>query len=404
MNKPRIFINMHYMELGGAERALLGLLYAIDTDKVDVDLFINQHTGPFMNLIPSNINLLPEVPAYSVIEKPLLTALMKGQIYVALGRLLARVKYRQYLRKNGLENDGTASHFVMEEVSRFLPSLKNYGHYDLAISFLDPPHIVQDKIDADIKIEWIHTDFSGKQFHYDTKLTHDRWATNDHIISISDDVTRQFVTAFPDLKDKIIKIENIIPKELVISQALMGSSPEYDSEHADVVKICSVGRLSYQKNFDSIPCIARLLKLRGLKFHWWIVGPGDIDEYMKIAVREGVSDCVSFIGGRENPYPYMKNCDLYVQPSRYEGKAVTVQEAQMLERPVIITRYPTSSSQIEDGQEGIICEMDNDSIAQTIFDLANNPDRMSQLGKKAKEMHPGNDIEIEKLYLLLGVS
>ena len=79
MTKPRLFINMHYMELGGAERALLGLLNAIDTDKVDVDLFLNQHTGAFMPLIPSKINLLPEIPSYSAIERPIKTILKEVQ-------------------------------------------------------------------------------------------------------------------------------------------------------------------------------------------------------------------------------------------------------------------------------------------------------------------------------------
>lgn len=403
MCKPRLFVNMHYMELGGAERALLGLLYAIDTDRVDVDLFINQHTGPFMKLIPDKINLLPELPAYSVIEKPFSEAVRVGKFGVAFGRILARIKYRYYLRKNKIVNDGTASHFVMEEVARFLPSLKHFGHYDLAISFLDPPHIIQDKVDADKKVEWIHTDFSGGQFHYDSKKTHDRWAANDYIISISDDVTRQFVSAFPDLEEKIVKIENIIPREMVISQAEMGVAPEYDGVHADALKLCSVGRLSHQKNFDNVPSIARVLKQQGLKFHWWIVGPGDVDTYMKLVKQEGVESCVSFIGGRDNPYPYMKDCDVYIQPSRYEGKAVTVQEAQMLARPVIITRYPTSSSQVVDGEDGVICEMDNESIAEAILDLANNPSRMKELGRRAREMHPGNDREIEKLYQLLNI-
>lgn len=399
--KPRIFINMHYMELGGAERALLGLLYAIDTDKVDVDLFINQHTGPFMSLIPKNINLLPEIPAYSVIEQSFSVAIKKGQFGVVIGRLAAKLRYRSYFRRNKFENEGTATHFVMDSVIRFLPSLKRYGHYDLAISFLDPPHIVQDKVDAEKKVEWIHTDFSGGQFHYDTELTYSRWSANDHIISISDDVTKQFVSAFPDLEDKIVKIENIIPRDLVLGQAKIGECVEYNAVQNDVVKLCSVGRLNHQKNFDNVPHIAALLKRRGLKFHWWIVGPGDVVYYEDIVKKEGVEDCVSFLGGRENPYPYMMNCNLYVQPSRYEGKAITVQEAQMLARPVIITNYATASSQIVDGEDGIICEMDNESIASTIMELASNKDRMHELGKRAAEMHKGNDDEVEKLYGLI---
>lgn len=402
MNKPRIFINMHYMELGGAERALLGMLYAIDTTKVDVDLFLNQHTGAFMPLIPSKINLIPEESSYSAIERPLLQVLREGHFRIVLARLIARLKYRFYLKKNRLENDGTATHFVFEEVIHFLPSLKKYGRYDLAISYLDPPHIVQDKVWADKKVEWIHTDFGGELFHYDKVLTHKRWSANDHIMSISDAITESFAKVFPDLRSKIVKMENIIPKALIWEQSQMFEVSEYHGKET-IFKLCSVGRLSYQKNFECIPVVARLLKQKNLSFHWWVIGPGDLTLYNTKLHEEGVNDVVSFIGPRDNPYPYMKHCDVYVQPSRWEGKAVTVQEAQMLAKPVIITRYPTSSSQIEDGKDGIICEMDNESIADAIIKLSSDKSEMEALGKRAAEMHCGNDEEILKLYHLLGI-
>ena len=396
--KPRIFINMHYMELGGAERALLGLLYAIDTNKVDVDLFVNQHTGSFMSLIPKNINLLPQHPAYSAIERPMKDIFLEGHWGILFGRLMAKWRYRRYLKKNKLTEDATVMQFVYDGVISHLPSLEYLGHYDLAISFIDPPHIVQDKVDAGIKVEWIHTDFSSRQRNYDAKLTYSRWAANDYIVSISNEVTEAFLLAFPGLKEKIVKIENIIPKELVYKQSEYSGCEEYETVSDDVLKICSVGRLTRQKNFDNIPKIAGALKKKGLKFHWWVVGPGNVNCYKELVRQENVEDVVSFIGARNNPYPYMKNCDLYVQPSRWEGKAVTVQEAQMLARPVIITRYPTSASQIIDG---IICEMDNESIANAIFDLASDKKRMKELGQKAAEMHCGNVEEVEKLYEIL---
>jgi hypothetical protein len=95
MAKPRIFINMHYMELGGAERALVGLLNALDTDRVDVDLFLNQHTGEFMPLIPKKINLLPERRGYNAIERPMLQVLKEGQYGIVRGRLKARKLHRK---------------------------------------------------------------------------------------------------------------------------------------------------------------------------------------------------------------------------------------------------------------------------------------------------------------------
>ena len=179
---------------------------------------------------------------------------------------------------------------------------------------------------------------------------------------------------------------------------------EYKSVGDDSVKLCSVGRLTRPKNFDNVPKIAALMKARGLRFHWWVIGPGDVRLYNEMCRKEQVEDCVSFLGSRDNPYPYMRECDIYVQPSRWEGKAVTVQEAQMLARPVLITRYPTSASQIVDGQDGLICEMDNQSVADALARMISDKDLCTRLGEKAREMHPGNNEEVEVLYGIINVN
>lgn len=138
MRKPRIFINMHYMALGGAERALLGLLNAIDTEKVDVDLFINQHTGEFMSLIPSKIYLLPELKGYNAIERPMKTILKEGQLGILYGRIKARFQHNMYkksLDESKRSFDSSGLQYIANDVEPFLKSLNNLGEYDLAISF-----------------------------------------------------------------------------------------------------------------------------------------------------------------------------------------------------------------------------------------------------------------------------
>lgn len=400
--KPRIFINMHYMELGGAERALLGLLYALDTDKVDVDLFINQHTGPFMKLIPDNINLLPEIPIYSSIERPMKDILKEGHFLMVALRLWSKLNYRFFLWKNRIKSDATGMQFLMDAAILALPKLHHLGEYDLAISFIDPPHIVQDKILTKKKIEWIHTDFSSRQRHYDVPRTIGRWSANDHIVSISDDVTKSFLIPFPMLKDKIVKMENILPQSLVLKQSEMGIAEEFERKN-DCVKICSVGRIAEVKNFHSIPIVASILKDKGYNVLWLIVGPGDTDKYNKLCLEHHVAESVRFIGARNNPYPYMKACDIYCQPSLREGKSITVQEAQMLGKPVVITRYSTSASQIKDGEDGIICEMDNESIAAAIAFLIDKKDYANRLGEHASKMHQGNNEEVNILYKLIGI-
>ena len=110
---------------------------------------------------------------------------------------------------------------------------------------------------------------------------------------------------------------------------------------------------------------------------------------------------VIILGKKDSPYPYMRACDLYVQPSRYEGKAVTVREAQLLGKPVLITRYVTSASQLEDGVDGVIAPMDNEGCAAGIAALLRDPARMQQLSEKCASRDYTNSAEIEKIYALM---
>lgn len=396
MNKPRIIILMHYLELGGAEMALIGLLDAIDKNQYDVDLFLNQHTGPLMDLIPPGVNLLPEIKEYTVLERPLSYALKRLMVGSTLRKIKRSIKFKKYLRQhNGY--DSVASHFYMDYEIDSLPNLYEYGEYDLAISFLDPPHIAQDKVKAKKVIEWIHTDFAA--IKYDASMTYARWAANDYIISISDDITKNFCKVFPQLRNKVKKIENIISPSFVRQRAKM----EDFSKNADIcIRLLSIGRINAaQKNFKIIPQIAAQLRDNGLNFVWQILGPGDPIELKSLIEQYSVTDFVKLIGPKSNPYPYIDACDIYVQPSLYEGKSIAVREAQILCKPVIITNYPSSGSQIKNGIDGIICQMDVTSIATTIKQLADNPDQRNQLSLYLKNHDYGMMDEVEKLYELI---
>ncbi len=146
--KKRIFIAMHYLELGGAEISLIGLLQALDYSKYDVDLFLYSHQGELMQFIPKEVNLLPEIPAYAHIEKPMMEAFRHGQFGIVVGRLLAKLRYKHYKTKKRPQDITAIFQFVMNSVIPFLPSLKKYGKYDVAISFLTPHNIVAKKVNA----------------------------------------------------------------------------------------------------------------------------------------------------------------------------------------------------------------------------------------------------------------
>lgn len=433
MKKPRIFINMHYMALGGAERALLGLLNALDPERVDVDLFLNQHTGEFMPLIPAQVNLLPERRGYNAIERPMKTILKEGQFGVLYGRLKAKWQHNRYhrsLKEPYSSFDSSEFQYVVNCVEPFLDNLNDFGEYDLAISFLQPHNIVLNKVKAKKKIAWIHTDYS--MVHVNVAIELPVWAGFDHIISISPDCTRSFLKKFPSLQDRIIEIENILSPSFVRQQAeqfdVSNEITTTNLEGGRTLKLLSIGRFCHQKNFENIPFITlNLMKLLSIgrfcnaknydnvpdisrriveagydDLHWYLIGFGGDEPLIRRKIEEaGMQDHVIILGKKENPYPYIKACDIYVQPSRYEGKSVTVREAQILCKPVVITNYPTASSQIKDVVDGIIVPMDNDGCAKGIVDFIKKKNLQNSIIDYLKTHDFGNESEIEKIYNLL---
>lgn len=397
--KKRIFIAIHYLEIGGAEMSLIGLLQSIDYTKYDVDLFVYSHRGELMKYIPKEVNLLPEIGAYSYIEKPIKDAIIHGHIGVSWGRLWAKYQFYKYIKKHPLKDSAPLLQYVAENVSPFLPSLKKYGEYDIAISYLTPHHIVLQKVQAKKKVAWIHTDYSriGVQIEKELPI----WSGYDHIISISPDVTRNFIQVFPTLKDKIIEMENILSSDFVRSRAEESADIPFTRNHESVINLLSVGRYTEAKNFDNVPDICKRIN-RKLKVNWYIIGYGSDESLIRKRIEEtGMQEHVILLGKKENPYPYMKAYDIYVQPSRYEGKAVTVREAQILCKPVVIAHFATAPSQIKDGVDGVIVPQDNEGCAEGIVNFINDKKLQNTIVNYLHQYDYGNKAEVEKLYNLI---
>ena len=397
--KKRIFISMHYLELGGAEISLIGLLQALDYTKYEVDLFIHRHQGELMQFIPKEVNFLPEISAYSCIECPITESLYKRQFWVAWGRLKAKWRAKKYQPIDISKPQYAIYQYIAQEVGPYLPSLDQYGEYDLAISFLQPHNYVLSKVKAKKKACWIHTDYTKVEF--DTKAELPVWSAFDHIVSISPDVTKSFLQVFPSLKEKIVEIENVLSSDLVRKRAgekdVSAEIPKCEGN----VNVLSVGRFTDAKNYDNVPDICRRIREKGIDLRWYIIGFGN-----EVLIREkiqeaGMEDYVIILGKRTNPYPYIKACDIYAQPSRYEGKSVTVREAQILYKPVVVTAYPTAKSQINDGVDGVIVPMDNEGCAQGMVDFIRNKALQNQIIDYIRAHDYGNEDEIEKLDKLI---
>lgn len=397
--KKHILIISHALELGGAERSLLGLLDALNPERWDIDLFLLRHEGELMDFIPSYVHVLPPVPAYTVLARPMKDTLGEGHILLTTARFAGKIAAGNYAKKHGHTESAVGLEYSHKFTCPFMPAIQPGKEYDLAISFLTPHYFVAKKVQAKKKIAWIHTDYSQVQVNASSELA--MWDAYDSIVSISDAVTESFLAVFPSLKEKVVLIGNMLPASLIKDQA-KEFVPEEEMPLDRCIHLLSVGRYCTAKNFDNVPDICAGLLGFGLNIKWYLIGYGGDEPLIRQRIAEAhMEDHVILLGKKENPYPYIKACDLYVQPSRYEGKCVTVREAQMLGKPVVITKYATSSSQLEDGVDGVIVPMDNEGCAAGITALLRNPEKMRQLSENCKARDYSNAQEVEKLYKLM---
>lgn len=401
--KKRIFIAAHYLEIGGAEISLIGLLQSIDYCNYEVDLFLYHRVGELIPFIPKDVNILDELPAYTKLETPLRETLLSKYWRIGLARLKTKLQYFVFSTGNICTDGNAYFQFLADNVTPILPSLNYLGNYDLAINFIGLMNIVRDKVKAAKKVTWIHTDYT--KISVNVRLELPVWRSFDYIVSISKDVTKTFLTIFPSLKDKIIEIENILSPDFVQSRSELIPESEIEKEMPTIsesLKLLTIGRYSPPKKLEEIPAICRGIIKSGVDVRWYIIGYGGSDDYIRREIeKEGMQNHVFLLGKKENPYPYIKACDWYIQPSRYEGKSVVVREAQMLNKPVIVTNYPTASSQIKDSVDGVIVPMAIPECVAQIAKILNNDSLRDSIVAYLQEHDYGNMSEVEKVYQLI---
>ena len=390
----KVLVASFDMEVGGVERSLISMLHNFDY-KYDVDLMLYSHTGDFMDLLPKSPNLLPEDKIYKTFRMPIAQIAKQGNIPMAISRVYSILESKLISKIKGLDESVYAQmQYMWKNSLCFLPKYKK--KYDVAISYLWPHYFVAQKVDAKVKIAWIHTDYSKLETDIEVDLK--MWDKFDHIVAVSEECKNAFLKKYGKLKDKVIVIENITSPKFI--ETMAKEKVENPMNDDNCFKIVSVARLSYAKGIDNAVRALKLLVDKGYdNIKWYIVGYGGDEEIIKNLIKENkLADKSILLGKQSNPYPYMKSADLYVQPSRYEGKAVTVCEAQILSKPVLITNYTTAKSQIKDGFDGCITELSVEGIANGIEMLYKNEDLRNKLSNNCKNTNYSNKDELQKLY------
>ncbi|HDR3888936.1 TPA: glycosyltransferase [Bacillus cereus] len=386
------------MEVGGVERSLISMLEGFDYKKYAVDLMLYRHQGDFMELVCNKVNLLEEVPQYTTFRKSIGETLKDKEYGIGFSRILSKINTRFAGKAKGIVETGYYQMQLMWKYAiPFLPKLDK--EYDVAISYLWPHYFVADKVKAKKKIAWIHTDYST--IETDIEMDLKVWNKFDCIVAVSEACKNSFLKKYSALKNKVIVMENITSPQFIRDMA----NEEIDTPMLldNRFKVITVARLSHAKGIDNAVRALRILKDKGYEnIAWYVVGYGGDETMIKNLIRDlKLENSFVLLGKQINPYPYIKEADLYVQPSRYEGKAVTVGEAQILAKPVLITNYTTANSQVKNGVDGYITELSVEGIADGIEKLYKDATVRKQLANNCSNIDYSNKYELNKLYEII---
>lgn len=389
-----IIIVIHGMDCGGAEKSLVSLLHVLDKSDWNVDLLIGNPNGIFMEQIPQGVNIISDCYEFENLMTPL--SLRRKKV-ASVRDCVLQAKW-QFLKRIGNHKHLLADcEYKWKSWGAKLPKLKK--QYDLAISYMNgiPNFFVIDKIKASHKILWIHNEYD--KLGYNNAFEDIYFKKASAIVTISQACADNIAKSFPQHKGKISVLENISSGTMIrkLAQAEIDDSRYLCSP----IKILSIGRLMKQKRFDWAIETAKLLVDRGYKFCWYILGEGELREELQELIRKyELDNCFFLIGIKENPYPYINLCDVFVQTSIFEGKSIALDEAKILAKPIVITNYATSNNSIRDKLDGLIVDMSPDKIADGIEQIITDIDLKNRLVDNLSHFLDGN-VDERKKYIKL---
>lgn len=391
MKKNLLFV-MNNLNCGGAEKALISLLETIDYSLYNVDLFLFKHEGLFFSKIPKQVNLLEEPFEYKYFDMSIKTAITdcikKGKLQVALSRLCAGYIF------NTENNRSRCEQRVWKYMSKTLNRINK--KYDVAIGYLEknPIFFCIDKVDANKKIGFIHNDYD--KLGMDPTIDKKYFTKLDSIVTVSEECAEVLKQRFPMYKQKIDVMYNIVSPHMIKNMSLEKTDINYKG-----IKLVSVGRLNYQKGFELAIEACKILVGSGYDLKWYVIGEGEERGKLEKMIEENdLQEVFLLLGIKENPYPFIKEADVYVQSSRFEGKSIAIDEAKILHKPIVVTNFSTATDQIKHKENGLIVDMNPQSIYKGIKQLIDNKELRNKLIEQLTKENLGTESEIQKLYEL----
>lgn len=346
------------MRMGGAERSLVSLLKALDPERVQADLLLFEAGGVLQKEIPEWIHVMEADPITRGMTLELrwyLRDLAKRSLPAAASRVWMSVRASLRSRFH------LSPAFSWDAAKKHIPPLP--GRFDAAVGFLEgfTDFYIVDKVTADRKIGWIHTDMSERPYN---QIEERYYASLDVLAVISNMCQQAFSGRYPRAGKRTVVVPNLVLPDEVKRKAKQQEGPPWDKDRFHLI---TVGRLTEAKGIGTAIQTCKILRDKGVPVVWHVYGEGELRETLEKQIEEyALRDSFILEGLTDNPYPYMKASDVVVQPSRWEGKSLVLDEAKILGKAIVVTDYTSVSDQIRDGVTGIVTGMEPEQIAQGI--------------------------------------
>ena len=396
MKKESILFVIDSLHCAGAEKSLTTLLSLLNYSKYDVDLQLFGYGGALEELVPKEVNILKPMEYIKFSSLSTKNAVIKSLKNMNFKMLSSRLRFSLAIRKNNYSNAQKARVY-WQKVSNVIE--KNNKEYDIAISYAQgvPTFYVAEKVCAKKKLAWVNVSY--KLEDEDRAFQEQFYDKYNKIVAVSDSAKNIFLETFPKYTDKLEIIYDINDADFIKKMSDQGQS--YNDNYTGL-RILTIGRLDNQKGYDMALEACKILKEKGIEFKWYSLGIGPLkDEIEKYIEDNNLKNHFKLLGVKANPYPFIKDCDIYVQTSRFEGFGIAIAEARMLNKPVVTTRFDAVYNQMKDRKNGLVVDMNSQGIVNGILEVINNKELTNEIISYLKTEKKGNTEELEKFYKLI---
>lgn len=401
MKKKLLFV-INTLGGAGAERALLTLMSSIDPNEYDIYCYVMLSQGELISEVPDHITVLNrKVDPHSVLaaegKRHMIKAVLNATIRRFSGLSLMGYMMRNYKdmkRKGRVQIEKLLWRVLSDGAERF------DTEYDLAVAFLEgaSTYYVADHVKAKKKAAVVHVDY--EMAGYTRMLDKDAYEAFDRIFCVSDEVRSSYLKVYPEYEDKTDILHNMIDEERILR--LSAEKGGFDDDY-DGFRVLTVGRLNPQKAYEVAIDALAIIKEKGYRIRWYVLGEGDLRDSLKeLITSKGLDEDFILCGAKKNPYPYYRQCDIYVHATRYEGKSIAVQEAQVLKKPIIVSDVPGNREQIDNGVDGLIVSLDANEIANAVIKLHDDRELMDRFSKTTVSADLAGLSQRDKLLKLIG--